>query len=117
MSISCNVSKCTLKQLSDINDSIKNDILFEIWDEYLRGYIDYNSFNGDFIKKKGKNKRLSKKKKIVIINDEDRCQARVWKNIDKTYVQCNKTKDKDSDLYCCLHLDKQNYGTYIRKTN
>ena len=111
MSVSCNVSKSTLKQSSNINDSFKNDVLYEIWDEYLRGYIDYESFIGDFVKNK-KNIRLSKRKKIIIVEDDDRCQARVWKKVEKKYVQCNKAKDKNSDCYCCFHLKKQNYGDF-----
>ena len=111
MSISCNVSKSTLKQMTKIHDDVKDDILYQIWEEYLVDYIDYNSFVKDF-KPTKKNRQLSRTKKILIIEDDDRCQARVWRKLDKEYVRCNKSIDKNSDTFCCYHSEKQNYGKF-----
>lgn len=100
-----NISK---KEITNFNKDLlnyQNNLLREIYDEFLIDKVDINTYLKEF-------KKNDKKPKIIIkknIKDVDRCCAKIWVNGHGS--RCNKYRCEGID-YCKIHLYKRNYGRF-----
>jgi hypothetical protein len=104
------ISQETFKKLDASIDQYLKNIGDSIYNENL---INAEKISKDkFIETFTESRKIENYKHIPNkhnIPDEERCIGKVWKHVEKEYVQCNKRK-LEHQRFCKLHLKKRNYG-------
>tara|TARA_B100000674_G_scaffold483617_1_gene487778 strand:+ start:261 stop:593 length:333 start_codon:yes stop_codon:yes gene_type:complete len=93
------------KGFKDHMRTIVNNMFFDLLESET---ITFEDFEAEFINDKPIPK-IQKCPAKHIINDEERCNCRIWIHAKQEYNRCNKKK-KDGTRFCKIHQTNRNYG-------
>ena len=108
MNLSC--SELDLRYLETALRYVKERILFDLSKNELKDLFTYEYLHYDFFEKEVLPNIINKKndKKLIVIDNEERCKGNVWKN--GKLSRCKKKFTEGSD-FCFIHNKKRNYGS------
>lgn len=93
------------KDLKDHMRTVVNNMFFDLLETET---VSLDDFEAEFINHKPIPK-IEKSPTKRIIDDEERCNCRIWIHAKQEYNRCNKRKKKGT-YFCKIHQINRNYG-------